>query len=360
MKHKKMTAGLIAMAALTGITLCGCGDTIDSDAAFATLDDTTITMGVANLCAKYQQVSYDTFWMAYYGENMWSSDLFGNGNTLEQDVKTQVADSIQEMYLLKAHMADYDVEITQEEEDAMAKAADTFLSENSKAAIKQMGAENRDDLIEMLRLNTIQNKMENAIREEANADVTDEEAAQRTFSYVEIDMNGKYDENNEYVEFTEDEKAEVKVTAEKIAGADDFDTAVTDAGYTVSTESYGSAEDTDATLDAEVLKAADALKEGEVSGVVETDSSYYVIRLDSEYDKEASEEKKEQLISQKRDDYYEDVLSGWRDEAKWEINEKEWEKVTFEDHFTLPQDTESEEAVLDSTESMDGTESEIE
>lgn len=358
MKNKERAAKLFAALAITGITLSGCGSTIDSDAVFATLDDTTITMGVANFTAKYQQANYDSFYTAYFGEDMWEKDLYGNGSTLAQDVKRDVADSLENMYLLKAHMAEYHVELSKEEEAAIEKAADTFLADNSKEAIKQVGGENKEDILEVLRLYTIQSKMRKSIEDSADVEVTDEEAAQRSFSYVVISTTGKYDEESNLVEYTEEEKAQLRDEAVDIAEAEDFEKAVTDAGYTVSKESYGSTEDTDSSLNKEVLEAADGLKEGDISGVVETENGYYVLRLDSEHDKEASEEKKEELLSQKKSDYYEDVLSGWRDEAKWEINGKEWDKVTFKDRFTAkadPEDTEApaEEEGLDATEGVE-------
>lgn len=361
MNKRKLAAQLIAMAALTGITFGGCGNTIDSNAAFATLDDTTITMGVANFCAKYQQAMYDSFYMPMFGEDMWNNDLYGNGNTLQEDVKTQVAENLQNMYLLKAHMADYKVEITQEEEEAIGKAADEFLGANSKKAIRQAGAENREDVMEVLRLNTIQSKMRKCIMDEADATVTDEEAAQKKFSYVDIDASGYTDEDSRHVDYTEEEKADLKKKAEDIAAAGDFDTAVTEAGCTASTETYGSPEDTDAALDTAVLEALDNLREGEITGVIEVEDHYYVARLDSEFDQEATETKKEELMTQKQEEHYDDVLSGWRDEAKWKINEEEWAKVTFEDHFKQPEEdtqTQGEEAIVEDTESISETEAE--
>lgn len=358
MKNKKKAAKMFAAAALTGIVLSGCGDTIDRNGVFATLNDTTISMGVANFCAKYQQATYDSFYTSYFGEDMWNQDLYGNGNTLEQDVKTDVAETLEDMYLLKSHMADYKVELTGEEKEAIEKAADTFLADNSKDAIKQVGGENREDIVEVLTLYTIQSKMRKSIEDEADVEVTDEEAAQRTFSYVTISTSGYYDDDSNYVEYTDEEKADLKQKAEDISSAEDFEKAVTENGYTVSTESYGSAKDTDASLNEAVLEAADKLKEGEVSPVVETDNGYYVLRLDSEHDEKATAEKKEELLSQKKQEYYDDILSGWRDEAKWEINEKEWEKVTFKDRFTAkadPADTESpaEEEGLGATEGVE-------
>lgn len=335
-----------------GMTISGCGNTIRDNAVFATLDDTTITMGVANFFAKYEQVMYDSFYLGYFGEDMWENDLYGNGKTLAEDVKEDVAEELQTMYLLKAHMDDYGISISEEEEAAMAKAADDFLADNSSAAIKQIGAGNRENVIEMLRLRTIQEKMHARIIQDADTDVTDEEAAQRTFSYLQIDTSGYTDEEQNHVDYTDEEKEQFKATAESIAAAEDFDQAVTDAGYTLSTASYGSAEDEDASLDTAVLEAADALKEGQVSDVVETDSAYYVVRLDAEFDEEATASKKEEIISERQEDYYDDILDGWKEESEWKINESEWAKVTFEDHFA-PKQEEATESLEETTESLE-------
>ncbi len=360
MRSKKIMALLLTTAAIMGMTLTGCGNKINEDAVFATLDDTTITMGVANFCAKYQQAMYDSFYMSYFGEDMWSKDIYGNGSTMTEDVKKDVADNLEEMYLLKAHMGDYDISLSDEDEAKITKAAEDFIADNSKDAVKQIGAENIENVKEMLRLNTIQTRMHDRIIKDADVEVTDEEAAQRTFSYVVINTSGYTDSDSNHVEYTEDDIAGLKEKAASIAAAEDFDTAVTDAGYTVSTASYGSADDEDSTMDKSVLEAADQLSAGQVSGVIETDSALYVLRLDSEFDEEATATKKESMISQKQEDYYNDILDGWKEEAKWTLNEKEWAKVNFDDHFKQPEtdDTEAADESIAETESVNTTEAE--
>lgn len=360
MRSKKIMALLLTTAAIMGMTLTGCGNKINEDATFATLDDTTITMGVANFCAKYQQAMYDSFYMSYFGEDMWNKDVYGNGSTMTEDVKKDVADNLEEMYLLKAHMGDYDISLSDDDEAKITKAAEDFIAGNSKEAIKQIGAEDIENVKEMLRLNTIQSKMHDRIIKDADTKVTDEEAAQRTFSYVVINTNGYTDSDSNYVEYTEDDIAGLKETAASIAAAEDFDTAVTDAGYTVSTASYGSADDEDSTMDKSVLEAADQLSAGQVSGVIETDSALYVLRLDSEFDEEATATKKESMISQKQEDYYNDILDGWKEEVKWTLNEKEWAKVNFDDHFKQPEtdNTEAADESIADTENVNTTEAE--
>lgn len=360
MRSKKIMALLLTTAAIMGMTLTGCGNKINEDATFATLDDTTITMGVANFCAKYQQAMYDSFYMSYFGEDMWNKDVYGNGSTMTEDVKKDVADNLEEMYLLKAHMGDYDISLSDDDEAKITKAAEDFIAGNSKEAIKQIGAEDIENVKEMLRLNTIQSKMHDRIIKDADTKVTDEEAAQRTFSYVVINTSGYTDSDSNYVEYTEDDIAGLKETAASIAAAEDFDTAVTDAGYTVSTASYGSADDEDSTMDKSVLEAADQLSAGQVSGVIETDSALYVLRLDSEFDEEATATKKESMISQKQEDYYNDILDGWKEEVKWTLNEKEWAKVNFDDHFKQPEtdNTEAADESIADTENVNTTEAE--
>lgn len=358
MKSKKLMTILIAGAALMGATFGGCGNPVNDDAVFATLDDTKITMGVANFFAKYQQVMYDTSFMGYYGEDMWNNDLYGNGSALKEDVKNNVAEDLQKLYLLKAHMEEYGISISEDEEAALAKAVDNFIADNSKAAIRQIGAENKENAIEMLRLRTIEKKMRDRIIQDADTTVSDEEAAQRTFSYLQISTAAHTDENNNQVEYTEEEKAGLKTVAEGIAASspETFETAVTDSGYTLNTASYGSAEDENASMDKAVLEAADALTEGQISGVVETDSAYYVLRLDKAFDEEATASKREELIKEKQENYYTDVIDGWKDESKWEINESEWEKVTFEEYFKLPEEEDTESLSEESTESGNAAE----
>lgn len=361
MRSKRVIAMLLTGTVLTGLTVSGCGSTISDTAEFAKLGDTTITMGVANFFAKYQQAVYDSYYMAYFGEDMWNSDLYGSGKTMTEDMKENVAESLQDLYTLKAHMGDYDISLSDDEEAAITKAAEDFAADNSKEALKQVGAENLENVKEMLRLQTIQKKMHDRIIQDADTTVTDEEAAQRTFSYVTVAADHTHDEEGEDAGHPEEELAALKATADAVAGAEDFDAAATDAGLTVSKASYGSAADEGSSFDASVLEAADALKEGEVSQTIDVDGTYYVLRLDSEHDEEATENKRQELISQKEEDYYNDILDGWKEaeDAAFTINEEEWAKVVFEDRFKAPEEeTESESEAVGTTDTESAADTE--
>ena len=338
----------LLMAAVLGVSvLTGCGNSIDAKSVGATLDGTEITMGFMNFMAKYQQAIYDGQF----------SSMFGEGTDTETSVKKSVSENIENFYVLEKHMADYKVEITDEELAKMDEAAETFMNDNSKKAIKQLGA-TKEYVKEMLRLSTIQSKMRSAMDAEVDTNVTDEEAAQKKISYVQVGCKSKTDENGETVDYTDEEKANIKkeVEAFQAAAADDFKTAAENAGYTASEATFGD-KDESYTLDDAVIEAAKKLKEGEISEVISTDDNYYVVRMESLFDEEATENKKKSIVTDRKNDHYTEVLDGYKENVKYELNEDEWAKVKFDELFSIKAaQTEEDAAGADTGEAADGEE----
>lgn len=349
----------LLMAAVLGVSvLTGCGNSIDAKSVGATLDGTEITMGFMNFMAKYQQAIYDGQFSSMFGDqDIWSQDLFGEGTDTETSVKKSVSENIENFYVLEKHMADYKVEITDEELAKMDEAAETFMNDNSKKAIKQLGA-TKEYVKEMLRLSTIQSKMRSAMDAEVDTNVTDEEAAQKKISYVQVGCKSKTDENGETVDYTDEEKANIKkeVEAFQAAAADDFKTAAENAGYTASEATFGD-KDESYTLDDAVIEAAKKLKEGEISEVISTDDNYYVVRMESLFDEEATENKKKSIVTDRKNDHYTEVLDGYKENVKYELNEDEWAKVKFDELFSIKAaQTEEEADGADTGEAADGEE----
>ena len=228
-----------------------------------------------------------------------------------------------------------------------------------------MGAK-KEHIVKMLWLNLVQRKMQQAIYDTVDTDVSDEEAAQRTFSYIKIDTTGYRDADNNQVAYTQEELDGLAADAEKaaVAAKEDFNKAAEDNNYTISTYSYGSDEiDEDGavtrSMKLEVIQAADELSEGEVSGLIEVEGDgYYILRLDSELDREATDSKKDQIVSQRQSDKYNEVLTSYRDACEWKINEKELKKVNFDELYTIKQEanTETEQDTGSGTEQVSGTE----
>ena len=66
----------------------------------------------------------------------------------------------------------------------------------------------------------------------------------------------------------------------------------------------------------EVMKVLRTLKDGEIGpDVIETDTSYYVVKLDKVNDEEATETKKQSIISTRENKLYTDTTEKWLDDA---------------------------------------------
>ncbi|SFA93926.1 foldase protein PrsA [Acetitomaculum ruminis DSM 5522] len=347
---------LIMIMAIMSMTIfTGCSN-INPNDTVATLDKKNIRMGVASFMAKYQQASYDQY-KQWFGEDMWSKDISGNGSTLTETVKENVLEELEEFYLLDAHKADYNIEdITGDELKSIEKAAEKFIKANTDKAIKQMGT-SKEDVVEYLRLYTIKNKMHAAIIADVDTNVSDEEAAQKTVSYVKIETTTTDDDGNQK-DLSADEIKALKDKANSILNeaknGGDLEELIKEDGYSVDTHSYdvnpakedskeGDEEDSEESSTDDTMKpveeAANALtKEGSYADLVTSDDAIYIVRLDSLFDKEATNDKKEEIVSKRQDDKYQEVLDGWKKDAKWEVNNSVWDKLNFDTPFSITTD----------------------
>ena len=342
MKLKKLAAICLAgVLCLTAFTGCGA----NADETIATLGEQEVTYGVANFICKYQKAALDDLYTGYFGDDVWNSDLYGYGTTMEDDLKTYVMDTLHDIYTLKMHMDEYGVTITEEEQAKIKEAAAAFMASNSEKALEEFGA-TEEIVIEVLTLYTIDAKMYEAITADVDTEVSDEEANMRGYSAIVVDLVGTYNESGSYVSYTEEESAMVKEQALRMKDALEAKTLEEVAeifSYEVTTGTYSTHEET--TLSKDIVTALDALKEGEVSSIIETESAIYVLRVDADTDEEATAAKRESIITQRKSDAYTAKMTEWQKNDGWKVNESVLDKIDFHNKFTL------------TTESVEGTES---
>lgn len=336
MRVKRLAAVLMAGTLLVS-SMTGCG--MNKDAAVATMKDQEVSLGLANFYCKFQQASYEDMYKSILGAStegsIWEKDLSGSGTTMADNMKDSVMEELHAMYTLKAHMADYKVELTDEDNKAIDNAVEDFIAANSQEALKEMGAD-VETVTELLSLYTIQQKMTDAIEAEADTNVSDEEANMRGYSMVTISSTDSTDESGDETEDTDEEKAQLKSKAEKmqedlLAEGATLESAAEANGYEVKTGTY--AKD-DSTLDDTVKAALDGLKEGETSSMIETESAYYFVRVDKETDEEATEQNRQSIISTRKSDHYNEVLSGWQENDDWKVDDKKLEQISFKNSLT--------------------------
>lgn len=336
----KIACGLLAVSLCTA-SLAGCGNeaSIDGTAEAIVINGESVNLGVANFLLRFQQATMLSYYQMF-GQNtsaIWDTEA--EDGTYGDTFKKDVLESIEKMYLLKEHAADYNISLSEEEISKADAAADEFIAANGEEVLKKLGI-SKEDISEVLQLYTYQNKMYDPMTADVDTEVSQEESAQTTITYVKVSTAGtEKDEDGNVIELSDDEKADKRELAQKvldqakvsvdIANAD-FSTIAkeVDENLSASTVSYGS---DDTSVDQIVKDAVVAMKDGELNqAVLEGTDGYYVLRLDKALDEEKTEQKKESIIKQRKDDHYNELIDGWLKDSDTKTT-KAWDKVEVKD-----------------------------
>ena len=123
-KMVKRTAVVTLAGVMSVGMLSGCGSkTLDGTKTVATVDGTDIPLGVVSLYAREQQQRTTAMYMSYMGsaDNIWDQTADeDSGETYGDQAVTSSLESIEKMYILKEKASDYNVELTDEDETAIA------------------------------------------------------------------------------------------------------------------------------------------------------------------------------------------------------------------------------------------------
>lgn len=356
MKKSVKVLGITA-AMMAALTMGGCGT--KPTETVATVYGENVSVSELGMYTIYQQVQYEQFYSMYLGTSVdWSQEY--DGSTMEDETKANALDTFKKMKIVAAHAGDYNVSVSEKEQKKIDKAAKKLVKSNDTKAQKVLYI-TEDGAKELFKTYYLYNKTSEAMVADVDTNVSDEEAAQKKMSYVKFDLESTTDEEGNTVELTEDEKKEAKAKAEEVAkaGADKLEASVEGTDYTVETATFDDESDT---LDKKVYKAAKKLKEGQMSKVIETDSACYVIRLDSNLDREATDSKKEEIVSQRKSDAFDAIYEEWEkaDDA-FVVDEKVWKTIRFKDKITLKQEeTETSEENTETKDTADTEETQSE
>ena len=365
-----------AVVALAGVMaagmLTGCGEKeLDGTKTVATVDGTEIPLGMLSLSVREGQAQAEAMYKSFMGGSdysIWGTEA-EEGKTYGEQAVEQALEDIELMCILKEKAADYDVEITEDDEKAIADAAAAFMSANTEDTLKTL-AVTEDQVKTYLELETYKSRMHDPIIVDVDKNVSDEEAQQSSFNYVSISTS----------DLSDDEIKQKKEDAQKILdglNADpdgDFGEIAksVDDSYTVLSGSFDTNEDaseeesddedettaSSSNYPDEVMKVLRTLKDGEVGpDVIEADSAYYVVKLDKVNDEDATATKKESIISTRENELYTETTDKWLDEADIKVEKKVLKtlKVTDNHKFTIQTAAEVTETP-EVTEAADATE----
>lgn len=168
-------------------SLSGCSKKeaeFDPEATAVTVNGDEISAGLVKFATHYTQALTEDLYKNYMGvSDPMSQDIYGNGSTMGDMIKSQTVTTLENMVLAEQKMEEYGVELTDDEKSTISETAKKFLDDNGEEVLEKMGA-TQETVERYLTLRLIQNKMEPAMSADVDTEVSDDEAAQRKVQYA--------------------------------------------------------------------------------------------------------------------------------------------------------------------------------
>ena len=263
--------------------------------------------------------------------------------TYEEQFKGNILDALASLLLDKLYGSkEYEVTFTDDDKKECESVADEFIEKMSKDDLKAMHA-SKKTMMNVLELMTYETRVKNAIESDVDTKVSDDEAGQSTFSYVEIKKKD-----------AKKKEKKIKSLIKKVEAGTDISTAASDAGFTAQSVTFTTADPEYDEYGKEMLKKVSKMKDGECDSYKDAKGNTIILYMQSVNDQSATETKKDDIISDRKDKAYEDKLDEWKDKKKVTINKDAWNSIKTDKNEVF-QRMETEENSSDSDDSTGTT-----
>lgn len=345
----KRTEALFVAAMMATLCFTGCSTTKSgnqSEQKVFSYDGVDVNLDEVWLYADISKAKYEVSYGSVFGDSLWttkmSQDDDGNSITLEQYVKDNVIDQIKHVIVLNNKAEELGVSLSNSEIKKAKKSAKAFVGEEEgKEILKETGAD--EALVQKLyEENALASKVRQKMIEEADTNVTDEEARQTTIYRLVFPKVKTDDSTGEKTDMSKKEIQEQKAKADEAYKKLQAGTSIEDLAkeYEVTSttdETFGEGESEEGKA---FEKVVFAMKDGETTAVMDTDAGYVIAKLVALTDAEATEEKKSEIVQERQEKIYEEKYTEWTTdlEKDWndekDVNQDAMDKIVFSEATT--------------------------
>ncbi|KAB1440415.1 peptidylprolyl isomerase [Candidatus Galacturonibacter soehngenii] len=331
-KRRKTKFGFILIACLLiGVIVIGCTskstsiifvDKLGAKDVFR-VNDSVCTLSEAKIYLTNLQDQYESV----YGCDMWKTKC--GDLTIEDYVKKTVIAQLAQIKSMALFSKQYNIELTQEEKNTLSQAAKEYFSGLSDEQVKDMDI-TVEDVAKAYSDYLLASKVYSSLTTETNTEVSDDEARVVTVQQIVINKHS-LDQSGSIVPSTEEEAKEAYSKAntiyEKAKNGEDFANLAENYSDNDTCElSFGRGK-----LENSVEKVVFNMENDELSDIIETEDSFYIMKCINSYDIEATDANKEVIIEQRKAKAFDEVYEVFLNGLVSEFNEELWDTVTLGD-----------------------------
>ena len=366
---KKLAKKLLCLTAVLALTLSlftGCKS--KNEKTLFEYAGQKVTFQEAHVYARIMQYQAEAQYGAYFGDSMWSmqvgTDSKGKKITMQQSVKDSVINQLKQIKVLAAHADDYNVKLTKSKKQ-IKESVTAFAKDSTGKKVMKKTEADKDMIQKLYEESTIASKVMQAIIKKANVTVTDDEA--KTVKVYKLVFTTKTTDSKTGKEkdMTAAEKKDQLKKAKSALKMIKKGQSVSSVAkkFSVNSDNEESYTKGKSALGDKFETAASKLKKNQVSGIVELDDAYVIIKMLNPNDKTAAATNKSTLLQEKQQAAYEKIYKKWTKSADkdWDdtksVDQDLWKEVKFKYKATTASTAATSESTTTATSSSKTTKS---
>ena len=298
--------------------------TVWQEGSMLRIDDTQVDYREGLIYLNAVQEEYEQ----YYGNDIWKYSVDSTGNTMGSLIKQQVLEQI--IYIkVVCRKADELAIVLSEEELLQVEEQTKSYMDKIKGSNLLLHGINIDIARRIYADNLLARKTFEVTTLNVDTNIPDEEAKQSRFQTIAV-RNYKIDASGKKVYYEGAELTDVLARVESLR----TQALTTDNFYKLATantedatmlEITGGEGDFPEEYENKVL----GLKAGQLSEVIATEDYFYIFYCVTEFDEDATQAKKEEIILLRQEEEFERCYKEWKEQIEIEVNEEVWNTIGF-------------------------------
>lgn len=265
----------------------------------------------------------------YYGSDIWKYAVDSQGRTMGEVIKEQTLEQIIYIKVVCQKANELGIVLSEEELQTVDRQTAEYMDKIQGSELLLHGV-NADIVRRIYSDNMLARKTFETTTLNVDTDIPDEEAAQHRFYSIAI-RNFKIDASGNRVSYTANELTELKARVESLYAQaqeteDFYKLAAANTEDSTMLEVVGGISDFPEEYEDMVL----ALNTGELSPVIETTDYYYIFYCVTDFDVDATHNKKEAMIAERQEEEFQARYRDWRSGIRIEVNEEVWNALDFD------------------------------
>lgn len=333
---KKLLAAALA-AVLSVSVLAGCSSSVKpedyANTVVATYGDEKIYLDEVNMYLRAEQYYYEYIYTYLYGmTDIWDQEIT-TGVTMKNSVQESVMSMVRQLYVLKEHAESLGLSLSAEDVAKIEETVDSVLAESDDVLVASYNL-SRERMIEIYTTNAMANLAWEALVADIDTDIPEESIRCVGVSYVlveEPDLDSEETESSEETEEVDGRPAKAKAQEiyDAVKGGATLEDAAAELDLTVTETAFfvgGTYEEN--TLGYKAI----GMTEGAIDIFeLEDGEGWYVMVLDTLKDEEATESKRETIISERQTEMFTTKYAELeKASAAFTVDEKVWGSVSMD------------------------------